>query len=44
VPSLCETTASRRICALNERITAGVRAVNAPDHVAPVSDAEPAAA
>jgi hypothetical protein len=44
VPSMCETTASRRICALKERMTAGARAVNAPDYVAPVNDAEPAAA
>jgi Family of unknown function (DUF6356) len=36
VPSLCATTASRRICALHERMTTGARAVNAPDHLTAV--------
>ena len=44
VPSLCETTASRKICALNERMATGARVVNSPDCLAPVSDAESAAA
>lgn len=30
VPSLFRTTASRRICALHERMTTGARAVDAP--------------
>jgi hypothetical protein len=39
VPSLCETTASRRICALKDRMTSGARAVDAPDYIAPLDDA-----
>jgi hypothetical protein len=37
VPSWCTTTASRRICALHERMTTGARAVNAPDPLASVA-------
>ncbi len=39
VPSMCETTASRRVCALKDRMTTGARAINAPDYIAPVDDA-----
>ena len=39
VPSMCETTASRRICALKDRMTTGARAVNAPDNIAPLDEA-----
>jgi hypothetical protein len=38
VPSLCRTTASRRICALHERMTTGARAANAPGHLTAVPD------
>jgi hypothetical protein len=44
VPSMCETTASRQIYALNERVTTGARAMNAPDYVAPLGKTDPAAA
>ena len=43
VPSWCTTTASRRICALHERMTTGARAVNAPDRLAAVPPATEAA-
>jgi hypothetical protein len=36
VPSLCASTASRRICALHERMTTGARAANAPDRLTAV--------
>jgi hypothetical protein len=39
VPSMCETTASRRICALKDRMTSGARAINAPGYVTPLDDA-----
>jgi hypothetical protein len=39
VPSLCASTASRRICALHERMTTGARAVNAPDRLTAVPNA-----
>ncbi|MEO1056232.1 MAG: DUF6356 family protein [Actinomycetota bacterium] len=34
VPSLCERTASRRVCALYEKMTTGKRAANAPQRLA----------
>ncbi|MEM8618160.1 MAG: DUF6356 family protein [Actinomycetota bacterium] len=34
VPSLCERTASRRICALHEQMTTGKRAANTPQRLA----------
>lgn len=37
VPSLCTTTASRRIHALHEAMTTGARAANAPDRLTTVS-------
>jgi hypothetical protein len=44
VPSVCETTASRRICELRERMTTGARAINAPDYIVSVDDDTAAAA
>jgi len=43
VPSLCRTTASRRIRALHERMTTGSRAIDAPGRLTAVRDT-PAAA